>query len=110
MPLKAIIRGSSYAVTPISWTNRTSGASKLRVKEMGSRYLFIILYVFFEHHLSRGDYRRVDNGLQSGRHHWRVAAPAVRARTDRASQAGIDDVAAADGERLTPPRDIAEQP
>ena len=25
---------------------------------MGSRYLFIVLYVFLEHHLSRGDYRR----------------------------------------------------
>jgi hypothetical protein len=24
---------------------------------MGSRYLFIVLYVFLEHHLSRGDYR-----------------------------------------------------
>ena len=27
---------------------------------MGSRYLFIVLYVFLEHHLSRGDYRRRD--------------------------------------------------
>ena len=25
---------------------------------MGSRYLFIVLYVFLEHHLSRGDYER----------------------------------------------------
>ena len=25
---------------------------------MGSRYLFIVLYVFLEDHLSRGDYRR----------------------------------------------------
>jgi dolichol-phosphate mannosyltransferase len=25
---------------------------------MGSRYLFIVLYVFLEHHLTRGDYRR----------------------------------------------------
>ena len=25
---------------------------------MGSRYLFIVLYVFLEAHLSRGDYRR----------------------------------------------------
>ena len=25
---------------------------------MGSRYLFIVLYVFLERHLSRGDYRR----------------------------------------------------
>ena len=29
---------------------------------MGSRYLFIVLYVFLEHHLSRGDYRRPQAG------------------------------------------------
>lgn len=58
LPLKAIVRGHSYAVVPISWTNRTSGASKLKMQEMGSRYLFIVLYVWLEHHLSRGDYRR----------------------------------------------------
>ena len=28
---------------------------------MGSRYLFIVLYVWLEHHLSRGDYRRKDS-------------------------------------------------
>jgi len=58
MPLKAIIRGYSYAVIPISWTNRKTGISKLRVKEMGSRYLFIVLYLWLEKSLSRGDYRR----------------------------------------------------
>jgi dolichol-phosphate mannosyltransferase len=60
MPLKALVRGHSYAVVPISWTNRERGVSKLRLQEMGSRYLFIVLYVFLEHHLSRGDYRRPD--------------------------------------------------
>jgi dolichol-phosphate mannosyltransferase len=58
MPLKAIVRGHSFEVVPISWRNRTSGRSKLGIREMGSRYLFIVLYVFLEHHLSRGDYRR----------------------------------------------------
>jgi dolichol-phosphate mannosyltransferase len=57
LPLKAIVRGHSYGIVPISWTNRKEGVSKLRVQEMGSRYLFIVLYVFLEHHLSRGDYR-----------------------------------------------------
>ena len=57
MPLKAIVRGHSYAVVPTSWTNRTSGVAKLAMKEMGSRYLFIVLYVWLEHTLSRGDYR-----------------------------------------------------
>jgi dolichol-phosphate mannosyltransferase len=60
VPLKAIVRGHSFAVIPISWRNRTSGQSKLAMKEMGSRYLFIVLYVFLEQHLSRGDYRRPD--------------------------------------------------
>jgi dolichol-phosphate mannosyltransferase len=57
LPLKAIVRGHSYAVVPISWRGRTEGASKLAIQEMGSRYLFIVLYVFLEHHLSRGDYK-----------------------------------------------------
>ena len=58
LPLKAIVRGHSYAVVPITWRNRTAGVSKLALKEMGSRYLFIVLYVFLEDHLSRGDYTR----------------------------------------------------
>jgi dolichol-phosphate mannosyltransferase len=58
LPLKAIIRGYRFSVIPISWTNRTSGFSKLKIREMGSRYLFIVLYCFIERLLSRGDYRR----------------------------------------------------
>jgi dolichol-phosphate mannosyltransferase len=57
MPLKAIVRGHSYAVIPTDWTNRTSGVPKLAMKEMGSRYLFIVLYVWLENALSRGDYQ-----------------------------------------------------
>jgi dolichol-phosphate mannosyltransferase len=58
MPLKAIVRGHNYEVIPISWTNRTSGVPKLAMREMGSRYLFIVLYVWLENVLSRGDYQR----------------------------------------------------
>ena len=57
MPLKAIVRGHSFEVIPISWTNRTAGEAKLAMREMGSRYLFIVLYVWLEMTLSRGDYR-----------------------------------------------------
>jgi dolichol-phosphate mannosyltransferase len=57
MPLKAIVRGHSYEVIPTSWTNRTTGEAKLAMREMGSRYLFIVLYVWLEMTLSRGDYR-----------------------------------------------------
>jgi len=65
LPLKAVVRGYSYGIVPISWTNRKAGVSKLSLNEMGSRYLFIVLYVFLEHHLSRGDYRR--DGLPRAR-------------------------------------------
>ncbi|MGA8696376.1 MAG: glycosyltransferase family 2 protein [Xanthobacteraceae bacterium] len=58
LPLKAIIRGYTFTVIPISWTNRASGVSKLKIREMGSRYLFIVIYCFIERLLSRGDYRR----------------------------------------------------
>jgi dolichol-phosphate mannosyltransferase len=58
LPLKAIVRGYSYSVIPNSWTNRKQGESKLKIKEMGSRYMFIILYCFIEKWLSRGDYHR----------------------------------------------------
>jgi dolichol-phosphate mannosyltransferase len=68
LPLKCIVRGYRYAVLPNSWKNRKHGASKLRIKEMGSRYLFIILYCWLEQALSRGDYNDQpafrDNQLQ----------------------------------------------
>lgn len=60
LPLKSIIRGYNYAVLPNSWTNRTTGVSKLRIKEMGSRYLFIVLYCLIEKWLSVGDYLKKD--------------------------------------------------
>ena len=56
LPLKAIIRGYTFSVVPNHWINRKTGESKLKIKEMGSRYLFIILYCFIEKWLSRGDY------------------------------------------------------
>ena len=58
IPLKAIVRGFSYTVIPISWQNRKYGEAKLKIKEMGSRYFFICAYVWLEKYFSRGDYRR----------------------------------------------------
>ena len=57
LPLKSIVRGYSYAVVPSSWFNRTEGVSKFKIKEMGSRYLFIVLYCYLEKYLAREDYR-----------------------------------------------------
>lgn len=58
LPLKAIVRGYSYAVLPNSWTNRKTGVSKLKIREMGSRYFFILLYCLIEKFFSRGDYQK----------------------------------------------------
>ncbi|QYJ69061.1 glycosyltransferase family 2 protein [Flavobacterium litorale] len=58
LPLKAIIRGYTYTVVPNSWTNRKYGVSKLKIKEMGSRYFFILVYCFVEKFFSRGDFKR----------------------------------------------------
>jgi dolichol-phosphate mannosyltransferase len=58
LPLKAIVRGYSWTVIPVMWRNRRSGLAKMQIKEMGSRYLFICLYVWLEKYFSRGDYRR----------------------------------------------------
>lgn len=57
MPLKAIVRGYRYAVLPNVWRNREEGISKFKIREMGSRYLFIVFYCWLEQRLSRGDYR-----------------------------------------------------
>jgi dolichol-phosphate mannosyltransferase len=62
IPLKAIVRGYSYEILPISWRQRHHGVSSLKLQEMGSRYLFIVLHVWLEKMLTRGDYRRVDAG------------------------------------------------
>ena len=58
LPLKAIVRGYTWTVIPITWRNRRHGEAKLKIKEMGSRYLFICLYVWLEKYFSRGDYRK----------------------------------------------------
>ncbi len=58
LPLKAIVRGYTWTVVPITWRNRRAGEAKLKIKEMGSRYFFIVMYVWLEKYFSRGDYRR----------------------------------------------------
>lgn len=67
LPLKAIVRGYSYAVVPNSWSNRKTGESKLKVKEMGSRYFFILLYCLIEKYFSRGDFNKSKQTQKSER-------------------------------------------
>jgi dolichol-phosphate mannosyltransferase len=77
IPLKAIVRGYSWTVVPITWRNRRTGIPKLKIKEMGSRYLFICLYVWLEKFFSRGDYHKLSQArIQSG------GEPAPPERTD----------------------------
>jgi dolichol-phosphate mannosyltransferase len=61
LSLKCIVRGYSYAVIPNSWRNRKEGVSKLKIKEMGSRYFFILMYCFIEKYFSRGDFYKTSN-------------------------------------------------
>jgi dolichol-phosphate mannosyltransferase len=58
LPLKVIIRGYSYAVVPNSWRNRKFGTSKLKIREMGTRYFFILLYCLIEKYFSRNDFKK----------------------------------------------------
>jgi dolichol-phosphate mannosyltransferase len=67
LPLKTIVRGYSWTVMPITWRNRRYGISKLKIKEMGSRYLFIALYCWLEKYFSRGDYCRRPADHASGK-------------------------------------------
>ena len=58
LPLKTIVRGYSWTVIPITWRNRRTGVAKLKIREMGSRYFFIVAYVWLEKYFSRGDFRK----------------------------------------------------
>lgn len=61
LPLKAVVRGYSWTTMAITWRNRRTGIAKLKIREMGSRYFFIMMYVWLEKYFSRGDYLKVEN-------------------------------------------------
>ena len=48
LPLKTIVRGFNYKIIPISYYNRTVGEAKFKIDELGSKYLFTLLYCFLE--------------------------------------------------------------
>jgi dolichol-phosphate mannosyltransferase len=58
IPLKAIVRGYSYSVIPNTWQNRKFGKSNLKIKEMGSRYAFILIYCWIEKFFVKNDYNK----------------------------------------------------
>jgi dolichol-phosphate mannosyltransferase len=98
IPLKAVVRGYTFATVPINWNGRTTGRSKLALREMGSRYLFIVLYVFLESHLARGDYVRpgLSGAPSRGVRGWRRSPGSLRAvatanADDQPAQHGVAD-------------------
>lgn len=48
MPLKAVMGGFKWCVVPVNWTGRKKGVSKWKIEEIGSGYLFIILYLWLK--------------------------------------------------------------
>jgi dolichol-phosphate mannosyltransferase len=74
LPLKSIVRGYSWTVIPITWRNRRTGVAKLKIREMGSRYFFIVAYVWLEKYFSRGDYRKPGPAAAQERRHSGAAA------------------------------------
>ena len=65
IPIKAMVRGYRYEVIPICWRERTTGSTKLLLKEMGSQYLFTILYCLLEKYLLPKDYREAGTELET---------------------------------------------
>ena len=47
LPIKIIIRGFKYKIIPISYYNRTVGEAKFKIDELGSKYIFTLLYNFY---------------------------------------------------------------
>jgi len=51
LPLKIISRKYKYKIIPINWSGRTKGVSKFKIRELGSKYLFTLIYCFIEKNL-----------------------------------------------------------
>ena len=48
LPIKTITRGFKYSIIPVSYYNRKVGEAKFKIEELGSKYIFTLLYCFFE--------------------------------------------------------------
>ena len=48
LPLKIITRKLNYKIIPINWYGRKIGESKFKIKEIGSKYVYILLYCLIE--------------------------------------------------------------
>jgi len=59
LPLKAILRGYSCAVIPVTWCRRRTGKDKHRMRRMRSHYRHILQYVWLEKYFSRYNRRKL---------------------------------------------------
>ena len=48
LPLKIECRNFKYEIIPINWDGRKIGKSKFNLKELGSKYIFTMLYCLLE--------------------------------------------------------------
>ena len=48
LPLKIECRQYKYKIVPITWSGRNFGVSKFSLKELGSKYIFTMLYCLLE--------------------------------------------------------------
>ena len=51
IPLKIISRNYKYKVISVNWIGRKKGVSKFKIKELGAKYLFTLIYCFIEKNL-----------------------------------------------------------
>ena len=51
LPLKLISRNYKYQIIPISWMGRIKGESKFNFSELGSKYIFTLIYCWLEKNL-----------------------------------------------------------
>ena len=51
IPLKIISRNYRYKIININWIGRKKGESKFKIKELGAKYLFTLIYCFIEKNL-----------------------------------------------------------
>ena len=51
IPLKIISRNYRYKIISINWIGRKKGESKFKIKELGAKYLFTLIYCFIEKNL-----------------------------------------------------------
>ena len=51
IPLKIISRKYKYKIIAINWMGRKKGDSKFKIRELGSKYLFTLIYCFIEKNL-----------------------------------------------------------